>query len=119
MVVQNSASALDHPVILRNQRDLINHSMQNDSSEVQETEFSFREKHKESQRAGESLQKFSPDQANDKSMNEQSFIYTENSGAKMKHHESPVRRDRSPVMKSFFKIKQTADSEILPSRGIP
>ena len=52
-------------------------------------------------------------------MNEQSFIYTENSGAKMKHHDSPVRRDRSPVMKSFFKIKQTADSEILPSRGIP
>ena len=48
MVVQNSASALDHPVILRNQRDLINHSMQNETNEVQETEFSFRENHKES-----------------------------------------------------------------------
>ena len=54
-------------------------------------------------------------------MNEQSFLVgsrvkTEQSEIKDKHSESPVRRSDKPVMKSFFKIKQSEDTEILPSR---
>ena len=46
-------------------------------------------------------------------------VKTEQSGTKDKHSESPVRRSDKPIMKSFFKIKQTADTEILPNRGDP
>lgn len=120
MVVENSGgSALDHPVILQNQRELINRSLNPQGTTVEDTEFSFREKQEQHSNDTVGLQKFSPQKGN--SMNEQSFLVgsrvkTEQSGVKDKHSESPVRRSEKPVMKSFFKIKQSEDTEILPSR---
>lgn len=112
--VQNSGSALDHPVILKNQKELTDLAMRNGANE---TEFSFRERNGEGQNPGEGLQKFSPPRAsNEKSLNDQSFL-VESGANKPKHHDSPLRRDPSPVMKSFFKIKQTYDTEILPTRN--
>lgn len=54
-------------------------------------------------------------------MNEQSFLIDSKlnqdlNSVKDKHHDSPVRRSKSPVMKSFFKIKQSTGAEIMPSR---
>ena len=120
MVVENSGgSALDHPVILQNQRELTNQSLKNNGTGIEDTEFSFREKPEQRSNDTVGLQKFSPQKGN--SMNEQSFLVgsrvkTEQSEIKDKHSESPVRRSDKPVMKSFFKIKQSEDTEILPSR---
>ena len=45
MVVENSGgSALDHPVILQNQRELIERSLKTHGSTVDGAEFSFRER---------------------------------------------------------------------------
>ena len=44
MVVENTGgSALDHPVILQNQRELIERSLKAHGSTIEEAEFSFRE----------------------------------------------------------------------------
>ena len=68
MLVQNSGSALDHPVILKNQKELTDLSMRNGANEI---EFSFREKNGDGQKPGQGLQKFSPLRASDeKSMND-------------------------------------------------
>ena len=55
LVVQNSASAHDHPIIIKNQRELMNQSL---NKAAEEDDFSFRER---TQGAQESL-------------NEQSFL---------------------------------------------
>ena len=61
MVVENSGgSALDHPVILQNQRELMNQSLKTHGTAYEETEFSFREKQDRMNNETTGLQKFTP-----------------------------------------------------------